>query len=662
MKFFRSKLWILLLVLALTASIGACGYRPEPEKTESGQTVFRLGFSETPSSLDPYTAETDAAAAAISLLYDTLFYADIETGRYINSVCQEYTVQPAAADGARLWTLTLRNDVYFHDGTALTARDVEFSLQSMKDFSLLYGYPGCELIDTTGISVTDDTHLSFLAWGDVAAVEECLSRVPIVPKSVWNTRPGMEYTTSGIPKDASQAKKSLAALVLTPETMTGSGLYIWDKYENGVLTLRRSEDYWNGTARAEIVELHFGCDDLAAALENNAIDAAWNLSRAAAEELAEGRSTAYGTSGELLLVEFNQRTDDTSGGNALLLDKTVREAITLCADRETLALTGFGGAMPAYGFSVPYGTEGSAAAVCSAESAAALLESAGHTDADGDGVRESPEGESLSFRILCSDSSTAWVRAANLLKDMCAPAGIALEITVLSPDRALAAAEAGDFDLFLTASQSYYDAYLSLASFYWNDGNGAFWNGAVSPGWNISGYANSEFDALYEELTFASSAGRDALEQEMEDMVLTGCAGIKKPQTPEQQKRSACYQRLKGLYQSLGRVAPFKGLSDRLLSELRQKYGSPDYNALSEDMKKTFVKVVNEDLSPLLPRVQASTLLVWGENDTETPLWMGQQMEKEIPDAGLVIFENDDHFAYLRQWPRFVRVVQAFLK
>lgn len=526
MKFYRSKLWILLLVLALTASIGACGYRPEPEKTESGQTVFRLGFSETPSSLDPYTAETDAAAAAISLLYDTLFYADIETGRYINSVCQEYTVQPAAADGARLWTLTLRNDVYFHDGTALTARDVEFSLQSMKDFSLLYGYPGCELIDTTGISVTDDTHLSFLAWGDVAAVEECLSRVPIVPKSVWNTLPGMEYTTSGIPKDASQAKKSLAALALTPETMTGSGLYIWDKYENGVLTLRRSEDYWNGTARAEIVELHFGCDDLAAALENNAIDAAWNLSRAAAEELAEGRSTAYGTSGELLLVEFNQRTDDTSGGNALLLDKTVREAITLCADRETLALTGFGGAMPAYGFSVPYGTEGSAAAVCSAESAAALLESAGYTDADGDGVRESPEGESLSFRILCSDSSTAWVRAANLLKDMCAPAGIALEITVLSPDRALTAAEAGDFDLFLTASQSYYDAYLSLASFYWNDGNGAFWNGAASPGWNISGYANSEFDALYEELTFASSAGRDALEREMEDMVLTGCAAL----------------------------------------------------------------------------------------------------------------------------------------
>ena len=283
------------------------------EKTESGQTVFRLGFSETPSSLDPYTAETDAAAAAISLLYDTLFYADIETGRYINSVCQEYTVQPAAADGARLWTLTLRNDVYFHDGTALTARDVEFSLQSMKDFFAALWLSGLRA----------DRHDRHFGHGRYAPLVPRLGRrcggggmpfrVPIVPKSVWNTLPGMEYTTSGIPKDASQAKKSLAALVLTPETMTGSGLYIWDKYENGVLTLRRSEDYWNGTARAEIVELHFGCDDLAPALENNAIDAAWNLSRAAAEELAEGRSTAYGTSGELLLVEFNQRTDEASG-------------------------------------------------------------------------------------------------------------------------------------------------------------------------------------------------------------------------------------------------------------------------------------------------------------------------------------------------------------
>ena len=103
------------------------------------------------------------------------------------------------------------------------------------------------------------------------------------------------------------------------------------------------------------------------------------------------------------------------------------------------------------------------------------------------------------------------------------------------------------------------------------------------------------------------------------------------------------------------------GMAQKSLKALQEKYGSADYNALDDEMKKTFVKVISEDLSPLLPKIQASTLLIWGENDTETPLWMGQKMEREIQDAGLVIFENDDHFAYLRQWPRFVAVVRAFL-
>ena len=145
-------------------------------------------------------------------------------------------------------------------------------------------------------------------------------------------------------------------------------------------------------------------------------------------------------------------------------------------------------------------------------------------------------------------------------------------------------------------------------------------------------------------------------------LVLTGCAGIRKPQSEEAKKRSAHYQKLKKLYQGIGKIKPLEGLAEKSLDALRKKYGSADYNALSEEMKKTFVKVINEDLSPLLPQIKASTLLIWGENDQDTPLWMGQKMEKEIPDAGLVVFEGDDHFAYLRQWPRFVAVVRAFLK
>ena len=144
-------------------------------------------------------------------------------------------------------------------------------------------------------------------------------------------------------------------------------------------------------------------------------------------------------------------------------------------------------------------------------------------------------------------------------------------------------------------------------------------------------------------------------------LVLTGCAGLKLPPDPVRQKRAKRYRMLKNIYQSIGKIKCLKPFADRGISVLRQKYGSSDYNALDDEMKKTFVRVISEDLSPLFPRIHASTLLIWGEKDTETPLWMGQKMEKEIPDAGLVVFEGDDHFAYLHQWARFVTVVRTFL-
>lgn len=54
-------------------------------------------------------------------------------------------------------------------------------------------------------------------------------------------------------------------------------------------------------------------------------------------------------------------------------------------------------------------------------------------------------------------------------------------------------------------------------------------------------------------------------------------------------------------------------------------------------MRKTFVKVVNMDLSDLYGRIKQPTLLLWGDRDEATPLWMARQMEKSIPDAGLVV-------------------------
>lgn len=144
-------------------------------------------------------------------------------------------------------------------------------------------------------------------------------------------------------------------------------------------------------------------------------------------------------------------------------------------------------------------------------------------------------------------------------------------------------------------------------------------------------------------------------------LVITGGAGIKKPISEAQEKRTTRYKRYSHMLEMLCRVPLLGSVAQRGKVWLRNRYGSADYVRLSEGMRGTFVKVISQDLHPLLSLVKASTLLVWGSEDTETPLWMGEEMERQIPDAGLVIFEGRGHFAFADEWQRFVIIVKNFL-
>ena len=145
-------------------------------------------------------------------------------------------------------------------------------------------------------------------------------------------------------------------------------------------------------------------------------------------------------------------------------------------------------------------------------------------------------------------------------------------------------------------------------------------------------------------------------------IVFTGAAGIRPKPSPEALKRTQRYRQLKRYCETIRKIPLLGGTADHMLEKLRQKYGSRDYNALDEEMRRTFSRVVSQDLTGLYERFRASTLLIWGDEDTETPLWMGREMEKRIPDAGLVVLEGGTHFAYLEQLQRFNTIVRQFLK
>lgn len=136
-------------------------------------------------------------------------------------------------------------------------------------------------------------------------------------------------------------------------------------------------------------------------------------------------------------------------------------------------------------------------------------------------------------------------------------------------------------------------------------------------------------------------------------MVITGGAGL----LP---RRSLALKLKMQTYKIIKRV--LLGLRlEALVQRLSGYFGSEDYKKLSPLMQTSFKYIVNFDLRPYLALIQAEVLLVWGDQDQATPLWMGLVMEQEIPQAGLAIFQGDDHFAYWHQMDRFLKVLAVFL-
>ena len=137
-------------------------------------------------------------------------------------------------------------------------------------------------------------------------------------------------------------------------------------------------------------------------------------------------------------------------------------------------------------------------------------------------------------------------------------------------------------------------------------------------------------------------------------LILVNAAGIRPKRTLRYYRRVAVAKFAKHV---LRRVGP---AGRRAQERLAARSASSDY-AQAGAMRPTLVKLVNEDLAALLPRVTASTLLIWGDGDDATPVSDAQTMERLIPDAGLVVFEGAGHFAYLDQQQRFNTVASHFL-
>jgi len=140
-------------------------------------------------------------------------------------------------------------------------------------------------------------------------------------------------------------------------------------------------------------------------------------------------------------------------------------------------------------------------------------------------------------------------------------------------------------------------------------------------------------------------------------IILIGSAGIVHKKSFSQKLRIKLFKIAK---KTLG-LKPVKAIFPNALDNLKNKFGSADYKNASPIMKQCLVSLVNEDLKEYLPNIKVPTLLIWGEQDTATPIEDAVLMEKLIPDAGLVKVDNCSHYVFLEK-PAYVNlVIRTFL-
>jgi pimeloyl-ACP methyl ester carboxylesterase len=125
-------------------------------------------------------------------------------------------------------------------------------------------------------------------------------------------------------------------------------------------------------------------------------------------------------------------------------------------------------------------------------------------------------------------------------------------------------------------------------------------------------------------------------------LILIGSHGLK--------KRLSITKLIYALYVSrLGRL--LKSIDKQLKTRCYEQwfvpqFGSRDYKNAGL-MRNILVKTVNEDQSDTVGLISALTLILCGENDTETPPEMAARLHNYIQNSQLIILPGKDHLPFL---------------
>ncbi len=106
-------------------------------------------------------------------------------------------------------------------------------------------------------------------------------------------------------------------------------------------------------------------------------------------------------------------------------------------------------------------------------------------------------------------------------------------------------------------------------------------------------------------------------------------------------------------------IPPFVFWRKKIRKKIYKMIGS-DYDDAGE-MKGMFARIISEDLSPVAKNINFPVLLIWGEEDRQTPLKQGEKFSRLIKNSRLEVIKNAGHFIHREKPQKTAMLIDEFL-
>ncbi len=428
----------LIIILLLSLSLAACDTAGQTEKTEQ-PTTSEQGLEKTERKERVLRMDGDNLGypsvftsspkgrgyLLVSFTFDTLVWKD-ETG-VIPLVAKDWTI----SDDNKTYTFNLNENIKFTDGTPLTAEDVKFSFDYLKE----HPYQWVSVAPVEQVTAVDEKTVK-IVLNDIYVpfVTDIAGNVPIMPKHIW--------------ENVTEPEK-----FNTKEAIVGSGPLILESYdkESGVYIYNANKDYFMGEVQIDKLIMS-SVKNTKEALVADEIDMASNVKYGEAMKLKEENSKYKVIEGPGLWVGrlyFNFGIEE-------LNIKEVRQAMYYAINRDELVQKALKGAAEVgnpghihptsewYSSDIKnydYDTE----------TAIELLTSVDITDTNENGIVEY-NGKDLSYEFIVPEEQ---VPLAELITKYLGDIGIKLEVKAMDQNTIASLIKEGKFTLAFNGHGSF---------------------------------------------------------------------------------------------------------------------------------------------------------------------------------------------------------------